>query len=81
MQSDQHLCCSLQRYVSISEISRLKLVSVAEQAGLSLTWSETSKTGFLVTRLIYRGELTGMVLDITQLSVGYYTAKYWILHS
>ena len=35
-----------------SEISRLYLVSVAEQAGLSLTWSETPKTGFLVTWLI-----------------------------
>ena len=29
--------------------TRLYLVSVAEQAGLSLTWSETSKTCFLVT--------------------------------
>ena len=27
-------------------------MSVAEQAGLSLTWSQTLKTGFLVTRLI-----------------------------
>ena len=26
-------------------------VSVAEQAGLSLTWSQTPMTGFLVTRL------------------------------
>ena len=25
--------------------------TVAEQAGLSLTWSQTPKTGFLVTRL------------------------------
>ena len=25
------------------------IVSVAEQAGLSLTWSQTPKTGFLVT--------------------------------
>ena len=39
--------------VSISEISRLKLASVAEQAGLSLTWSQTPKTGFLETRLIW----------------------------
>ena len=39
--------------VSISKISSLLLVSVAEQAGLSLTWSETLKTGFLVTRLIH----------------------------
>ena len=29
----------------------MKLVSVAEQAGLSLTWSQTPKTDFLVTRL------------------------------
>ena len=35
-----------------SKISRLWLVSVAEQAGLGLTWLETPKTGFLVTRLI-----------------------------
>ena len=32
-----------------SKISRLSLVSVAEQTGLSLTVSETPKTGFLVT--------------------------------
>ena len=38
--------------VSISEISKLNLASVAEQAGLSRTWSEIPKTGFLVTRLI-----------------------------
>ena len=34
-----------------SKISRLQLVSVAEQAGLSLTWSETPKAGFLMMRL------------------------------
>ena len=39
--------------VYISHISRLQLASVAEQAGLCLTWSETPKTGFLATRLIY----------------------------
>ena len=38
--------------VSISEISSLYLASVATQAGLCLTWSQTSKTDFLVTRLI-----------------------------
>ena len=32
-----------------SKISRLQLVSIAEQASLSLTWSQTLKTGFLVT--------------------------------
>ena len=37
--------------VSISEISRLYLASVAEQAGLGLLWSQTPKTGFLATKL------------------------------
>ena len=37
--------------LAISKISRPWLVSVAEQAGLSLTWSQTPKTGFLMTRL------------------------------
>ena len=32
----------------------IQLVPVAEQAGLSLIWSQTPKTGFLVTRLNYR---------------------------
>ena len=43
--------------VSISEISSLYLASVAEQAGLSLPWSQTLKTGFLATRLILCLEL------------------------
>ena len=34
-----------------SEISSLYLASVAAQAGLCLTWSQTPKTGFLVKRL------------------------------
>ena len=38
--------------VSILAISWLSLASLAAQAGLCLTWSETPKTGFLVTRLI-----------------------------
>ena len=37
--------------VSISKISSLYLASVAAQAGLSLPWPETSKTGFVLTRL------------------------------
>ena len=37
--------------VSTSEISSLYLAFVAAQAGSSLTWSKTPKTGFLVTRL------------------------------
>ena len=39
--------------VSISEISSLCLASLAAQAGLCLTLSQTPKTGFLVTRLNY----------------------------
>ena len=38
--------------VSRSKISRLYLASEAAQPGLRFTWSETSKTGFLVTCLI-----------------------------
>ena len=34
-----------------SKISRLCLASVAEHAGLSLTWSQTQKTGFDVAQL------------------------------
>ena len=54
-QSDQRLCCRLDNIiplVSISKISSLLLASVAVQTGLNLPWSQTSKTGFLVTRLI-----------------------------
>ena len=35
-----------------SKISRLQLISIAEQTSLSLTWSETQKTGFLLMWLI-----------------------------
>ena len=38
--------------VSISEIASLYLASVAEQAGLRLTCSQTPKPGFLMTRLL-----------------------------
>ena len=41
--------------VSISEISSLYLASVAEQAGLSLPWSQTSKSDFIVIWLNYFG--------------------------
>ena len=49
------VCClgSMIPLVSISEISSLYLPSVAAQAGLSFTRWQTSKTGFLVTRLVY----------------------------
>ena len=45
----------IMRLVSISEISSLYLDSVTAKAGLSLPSSQTSKTGFLVTRLICIG--------------------------
>ena len=44
---------SIMPLVSISELSSLYLGSVAAKAGLSLTWSQTPKTGFLVTWLKY----------------------------
>ena len=56
-EADQHLCF---RYIdstipllSKSEISSLQPSSVAVQPGLCGTWSETPKTGFLTTRLIF----------------------------
>ena len=36
-----------------SKISRLSLVSVAEQTGFSLAWLQTSKLGFLVMWLSF----------------------------
>ena len=39
--------------LATADISRPKLVSVAEQAGLSLNWSQTPMAGFVVTWLIY----------------------------
>ena len=47
-----HCMDSIIPLVSISEISSLYLASLAAQAGLCLTWSQTPKTVFLVTRLI-----------------------------
>ena len=48
------VCCqdSVIPLVSIPEISSIYLASVTAQVGLSLPWSQTSKIGFLVTRLI-----------------------------
>ena len=56
-EADRRLCFSytnsaislLPKY----EISSLRPSSVAVQPGLCQTWSETPKTGFLRTRLIY----------------------------
>ena len=40
--------------VAISEVWRLLLAFVAEQASLSLTWSQTQKTGFLVKWIFWQ---------------------------
>ena len=48
--------------VSMYELSSLYLASVAAQAGLYLPWSQTLKTGFLVTRLIQSRQQTTKAL-------------------
>ena len=57
--------------VSISDISNVYLASVAAQASLSLTWSQTPKTGFLVTRLNceHQERLYGKVTSYTLTTV------------
>ena len=56
-QSYQRLFVScLDRIISIlakSKISRFQIVSVAEQAGLSLSWLQIPKSGFLMTWLMW----------------------------
>ena len=64
-EADQHLCfrnkVRMIHLLPKFEISSLFPSSVAEQPGLCWTWSETPKTGFLMTRLnngktrVYRG--------------------------
>ena len=53
---DQRLCfCYIDSTIPLlskSKSSNLETSSVAIQNGLCLTWSETPKTGFLMTRLI-----------------------------
>ena len=56
-EADQRLCFrfidSTIPLLPTSEIPSLKPSSVAVQPGLCGTWSETPKTGFLTTRLVY----------------------------
>ena len=54
---------SIIRLLAIAEISRLLLVSIAEQAGLCLTWSNIPKTGFLLTMLIYVSSLQNVAME------------------
>ena len=59
-----HCMDSIIPLVSIYEISSLYLASLAAQAGLCLTWSQTPKTVFLVTRLIsYHAEAGTTKMD------------------
>ena len=55
--ADQRLCfCYMDSTIPLlskSKISSLLPYSMAVQPGLCRTWSETPKTGFLTTRLIY----------------------------
>ena len=46
-QSDQHHCCLLLDSIILTLAISKKIKTLAEQAGLSLTLSETPKTGFL----------------------------------
>ena len=68
--ADQRICF---RYVDStipllpkSEISTLYPSSVAVQPGLSRTWSETPKTGFLTTRLILDSLFLAVLYKTTQ---------------
>ena len=47
---DQYICYSFieKDKLDTCKLSVIWIVSVAEEAGLSLTWSETPKTGFLI---------------------------------
>ena len=58
--------------VSISEISSFHLTSVAAQAGLSLTWPQTPKTGLLVTRLILKKVTGKNLLEISRYTIVYH---------
>ena len=45
-----HLLESIMSELATSEIPLIWLVSVVEQAGCGMTWTENPKTGFLTTR-------------------------------
>ena len=50
--------------LATSKFSSFKLVSVAEQTGLSLPFSETPKTGFVATRPIWGSMRENPVFDV-----------------
>ena len=61
-----HCLDSIIPLVSISEISSLYLASGAAQAGLSLPWSQTPKTGFLMMWLILQRDVKKMTCHFTK---------------
>ena len=65
-EADQPLCLrhmdSAIPLLPKSEISSLQPSSMAVQTGLCRTWSETPKTGFLTTRLIY--DMTSVTISL-----------------
>ena len=69
--ADQRFCfrCidSTAPLISKSEISSLQLSSVVLQQGLCQTWSETTKTGFVVTRLILTLRTAALVTETERL--------------
>ena len=75
-EADQRLCFrytdSIIPLLPKSEISSPQLSSVIVPPGLCRTWSETPKTGFLTSRLIYRFSpgciCTPLLLDLAQKS-------------
>ena len=50
--------------LAIAEISRIQLVAVAEQTGLSLAWSQPPKTDCPVTRLTSIGVLIVIIDNV-----------------
>ena len=66
-----HCLDSIIPLVFISGISSLYLASVAAQAGLCLTWSQTPKTGFLVTWFNYWLVLCILMFALIMIHVGF----------
>ena len=72
--SDQHLCFrfidSTIPLLSSLEISSLLLSSVDVKAGLRRTWSDTLKTGFLMTWLIHHICINLLVPRYSKTNIG-----------
>ena len=81
-EADQRLCFryidSVIPLLSKSDISSFYQSSVTVQTGLCRTWSETPKTGFLTTRLIYTCTICSKSVYEKQHYTGYMTAHHII---